>query len=207
MVQIIVLVLVTKITLIWAYILGYAISWLQLSFKFGILHIWHDFLLYRGFLLYQAGFPPGVINVVPGYGPTAGAAIAEHMDVDKLAFTGSTEVLVTRYCEQNTFFLFNWLFGLKQPPCTLFKTSYAYLNNILRILTATEGTLHMSNGEGWMLIVVKSSSTFIPQHEIFEVFPRQQSIFFLLYLKLLSTSLYYRLLSNLVYFHVDLQIT
>ena len=40
----------------------------------------------------QAGFPPGVINVVPGYGPTAGAAIAEHMDVDKIAFTGSTEV-------------------------------------------------------------------------------------------------------------------
>ena len=40
----------------------------------------------------QAGFPPGVVNVVPGYGPTAGAAIAEHMDVDKVAFTGATEV-------------------------------------------------------------------------------------------------------------------
>ncbi len=40
----------------------------------------------------QAGFPPGVVNVVPGYGPTAGAALAEHMDVDKVAFTGSTEV-------------------------------------------------------------------------------------------------------------------
>jgi len=40
----------------------------------------------------QAGFPPGVINVVPGYGPTAGAAIARHMDVDKVAFTGSTEI-------------------------------------------------------------------------------------------------------------------
>ncbi|XP_014680044.1 PREDICTED: aldehyde dehydrogenase, mitochondrial-like, partial [Priapulus caudatus] len=43
-------------------------------------------------ILLQAGFPPGVINIVPGYGPTAGAAIAEHMDVDKVAFTGSTEV-------------------------------------------------------------------------------------------------------------------
>lgn len=40
----------------------------------------------------QVGFPPGVVNVVPGYGPTAGAAISNHMDVDKVAFTGSTEV-------------------------------------------------------------------------------------------------------------------
>lgn len=40
----------------------------------------------------QAGFPPGVVNIVPGYGPTAGAAIASHEDVDKVAFTGSTEV-------------------------------------------------------------------------------------------------------------------
>ena len=45
-----------------------------------------------GELLMEAGFPPGVVNIVPGYGPTAGAAIARHMDVDKVAFTGSTEV-------------------------------------------------------------------------------------------------------------------
>jgi len=43
-------------------------------------------------LIKEAGFPPGVVNVVPGFGPTAGAAISEHMDVDKVAFTGSTEV-------------------------------------------------------------------------------------------------------------------
>lgn len=43
-------------------------------------------------LLFQAGFPPGVVNIVPGFGPTAGAAIASHMDIDKVAFTGSTEV-------------------------------------------------------------------------------------------------------------------
>lgn len=43
-------------------------------------------------LAIEAGFPDGVINVVPGYGPTAGAAIASHHDVDKVAFTGSTEV-------------------------------------------------------------------------------------------------------------------
>lgn len=45
-----------------------------------------------GELILEAGFPEGVINLVPGLGPTAGAALARHMDVDKLAFTGSTEV-------------------------------------------------------------------------------------------------------------------
>ncbi|XP_068092559.1 aldehyde dehydrogenase 1A1 [Hyperolius riggenbachi] len=48
--------------------------------------------LYMGSLIKEAGFPPGVVNIVPGYGPTAGAAISNHMDVDKVAFTGSTEV-------------------------------------------------------------------------------------------------------------------
>ncbi len=42
-----------------------------------------------GELALEAGIPPGVINVVPGYGQTAGAALAAHMDVDKIAFTGS----------------------------------------------------------------------------------------------------------------------
>ncbi len=41
-------------------------------------------------LAQEAGFPDGVINVVPGYGPTAGAALSGHMDVDKIAFTGET---------------------------------------------------------------------------------------------------------------------
>src|SRR5438874_596096 len=36
----------------------------------------------------EAGFPDGVVNVVPGYGPTAGAALSSHMEVDKVAFTG-----------------------------------------------------------------------------------------------------------------------
>jgi aldehyde dehydrogenase (NAD+) len=45
-----------------------------------------------GELAVEAGFPPGVVNILPGYGPTAGAAIARHMDIDKVAFTGSTEV-------------------------------------------------------------------------------------------------------------------
>ena len=45
-----------------------------------------------GELAMEAGFPEGVINIGPGFGETAGAAIAEHYDVDKVAFTGSTEV-------------------------------------------------------------------------------------------------------------------
>jgi phenylacetaldehyde dehydrogenase len=45
-----------------------------------------------GELLQEAGFPDGVVNIVPGYGETAGAALAAHPDVDKIAFTGSTEV-------------------------------------------------------------------------------------------------------------------
>jgi gamma-glutamyl-gamma-aminobutyraldehyde dehydrogenase len=40
----------------------------------------------------QAGLPNGVLNVLPGFGPTAGAAIGKHMDIDMVAFTGSTEV-------------------------------------------------------------------------------------------------------------------
>jgi phenylacetaldehyde dehydrogenase len=45
-----------------------------------------------GELLLEAGVPPGVVNIVPGFGETAGAALAAHPGVDKLAFTGSTEV-------------------------------------------------------------------------------------------------------------------
>jgi aldehyde dehydrogenase (NAD+) len=45
-----------------------------------------------GELIVEAGFPEGVVNLLPGFGHTAGAAIARHMDIDKVAFTGSTEV-------------------------------------------------------------------------------------------------------------------
>jgi phenylacetaldehyde dehydrogenase len=43
-------------------------------------------------LVCEAGYPNGVVNMVTGYGETAGAALAAHPDVDKVAFTGSTEV-------------------------------------------------------------------------------------------------------------------
>ena len=44
-----------------------------------------------GELFIEAGFPPGVLNIVTGFGHTAGAALASHMGVDKVSFTGSTK--------------------------------------------------------------------------------------------------------------------
>ncbi len=45
-----------------------------------------------GELALAAGFPPGVLNVAPGFGKTAGAALVDHPDVDKVTFTGSPAV-------------------------------------------------------------------------------------------------------------------
>jgi phenylacetaldehyde dehydrogenase len=56
-----------------------------------------------GELIQEAGFPDGVVNIVPGFGETVGAALAAHPDVDKIAFTGSTEVgkLIARAATEN----------------------------------------------------------------------------------------------------------
>ena len=55
--------------------------------------------LYAAKLIEEAGFPPGVINIITGVGKVAGVAISLHMDIDKVAFTGST--LVGRQILQN----------------------------------------------------------------------------------------------------------
>jgi aldehyde dehydrogenase (NAD+) len=47
-------------------------------------------ILYLAELIKEAGFPPGVVNILNGYGREAGAAIATHLGIDKVAFTGST---------------------------------------------------------------------------------------------------------------------
>src|SRR3989440_7141714 len=54
-------------------------------------------------LIQEAGFPEGVINIVPGFGETAGAALAAPPGIDKIAFTGSTEVgkLIAKAAAQN----------------------------------------------------------------------------------------------------------
>ncbi|WP_433716606.1 phenylacetaldehyde dehydrogenase StyD [Nocardia sp. CA-084685] len=49
-------------------------------------------ILYLGRLIEEAGFPPGVVNIVPGLGDVAGAALVRHRDVDKVSFTGSPRV-------------------------------------------------------------------------------------------------------------------
>ncbi len=56
-----------------------------------------------GKLIQEAGFPDGVVNIVPGYGETAGAALASHPGIDKVAFTGSTEVgkIIARAAAEN----------------------------------------------------------------------------------------------------------
>src|SRR6195256_646602 len=56
-----------------------------------------------GKLILEAGFPEGVVNIVPGYGETAGAALAAHPGIDKVAFTGSTEVgkLIAKSAAEN----------------------------------------------------------------------------------------------------------
>jgi betaine-aldehyde dehydrogenase len=56
-----------------------------------------------GKLIQEAGFPEGVVNIVPGYGETAGAALASHPGIDKIAFTGSTEVgkLIAKSAAEN----------------------------------------------------------------------------------------------------------
>ena len=56
-----------------------------------------------GKLVQEAGFPEGVVNIVPGYGETAGAALASHAGINKVAFTGSTEVgkIIARAASEN----------------------------------------------------------------------------------------------------------
>jgi acyl-CoA reductase-like NAD-dependent aldehyde dehydrogenase len=54
-------------------------------------------------LIQEAGFPEGVVNIVPGFGETAGAALASHPGIDKIAFTGSSEVgkIIARSAAEN----------------------------------------------------------------------------------------------------------
>ncbi|MBD8007203.1 aldehyde dehydrogenase family protein [Bacillus norwichensis] len=48
--------------------------------------------LYLAELMEEVGFPPGVVNIIPGFGETAGDALVKHPDVNKIAFTGSTSI-------------------------------------------------------------------------------------------------------------------
>lgn len=65
----------------------------------------------------EAGIPPGVFNVVPGLGETAGQALGRHMDVDALAFTGSTEIgkLFLKYAAESNMKMVSLECGGKSP--------------------------------------------------------------------------------------------
>ncbi|ESN93659.1 hypothetical protein HELRODRAFT_187499 [Helobdella robusta] len=69
----------------------------------------------------EAGFPPGVISVIPGFGPTAGEAIARHPHIHKVAFTGSTEVgkLVAQAAAQTNLKRVSLELGGKSPNIVL----------------------------------------------------------------------------------------
>ncbi|TWT41130.1 Aldehyde dehydrogenase PuuC [Phycisphaerae bacterium RAS1] len=70
-----------------------------------------------GELALEAGFPPGVLNILTGFGPSAGAPLARHMDVDKVAFTGSTEVghLIMKYAAESNLKRVTLELGGKSP--------------------------------------------------------------------------------------------
>jgi acyl-CoA reductase-like NAD-dependent aldehyde dehydrogenase len=72
----------------------------------------------------DAGLPDGVLNVVPGFGETAGQALGRHMDVDKLAFTGSTEIgkLFLRYSGESNMKSLSLECGGKSPHLVLADT-------------------------------------------------------------------------------------
>jgi acyl-CoA reductase-like NAD-dependent aldehyde dehydrogenase len=69
----------------------------------------------------EAGVPPGVFNVVPGFGPTAGKALALHMDVDAIAFTGSTSTgrTIMQYAGQSNLKRVSLECGGKSPNIVL----------------------------------------------------------------------------------------
>ncbi|ANN80160.1 aldehyde dehydrogenase PuuC [Bordetella flabilis] len=72
-------------------------------------------------LAMEAGLPPGVLNVLPGYGETAGRALGLHMDVDAVGFTGSTEVgkLFMQYAGQSNIKRVGLECGGKSPHIVL----------------------------------------------------------------------------------------
>ncbi len=70
-----------------------------------------------GELILEAGIPEGVVNIVTGFGPTAGAALTAHMDVDKIAFTGETTTgqIIMEACAKSNMKRLSLELGGKSP--------------------------------------------------------------------------------------------
>jgi 4-guanidinobutyraldehyde dehydrogenase / NAD-dependent aldehyde dehydrogenase len=95
-------------------------------------------------LAVEAGIPPGVFNVVPGFGNTAGKALAAHMDVDCIAFTGSTATgkLVMQFAAQSNLKKVSLECGGKSPNIVL-----ADCPNLDRAATAAAFAIFFNQGE------------------------------------------------------------
>jgi len=95
-------------------------------------------------LAVEAGIPPGVLNVVPGLGQTAGKALALHMDVDCVAFTGSTATgrAVMQYAGQSNLKRVSLECGGKSPNIVL--ADYADLD---KAATAAAAAIFFNQGE------------------------------------------------------------
>ena len=95
-------------------------------------------------LALEAGLPEGVFNVVPGFGHTAGKALALHMDVDAIAFTGSTATgrQIMQYAGQSNMKRVSLECGGKSPNIVL-----ADYENLDRAATAAAFAIFFNQGE------------------------------------------------------------
>jgi len=95
-------------------------------------------------LAVEAGVPEGVFNVVPGFGHTAGKALAQHMDVDGIAFTGSTATggLIMQYAGQSNLKRVSLECGGKSPNIVL-----ADYDNLDKAAEAAAGAIFFNQGE------------------------------------------------------------
>jgi acyl-CoA reductase-like NAD-dependent aldehyde dehydrogenase len=95
-------------------------------------------------LALEAGVPPGVFNVVPGFGHTAGKALALHMDVDAIAFTGSTATgkLIAQYGAQSNLKRVSLECGGKSPNIVM-----ADYPDLKRAARAAAGAIFFNQGE------------------------------------------------------------
>ena len=112
--------------------------------------------LVLGELASEAGIPDGVLNVVPGFGETAGAALGRHMEVDKISFTGSAEVgkLFLRYAGESNMKRVSLECGGKSPQLVL-----ADAENLDRAAKSTESTGPKISSRATRISLRTSSST------------------------------------------------
>ncbi len=114
--------------------------------------------LRMGELMLEAGLPKGVVNIVPGFGETAGAALSTHSGVDKIAFTGSTEVgkLIVKAAASNLKKVSLELGG--KSPTVIFKDA-----DIEAAIAGAANSIFFNHGQ-----VCTASSRIYVEREVFE---------------------------------------